>query len=75
LVSRSFSGCGGTVTPFAECVIGQQNPDPSRFEKDIAAFEAADLASPPVRGAVLFVGSSTISYWETTKSVSRLGGD
>ena len=35
-----------------------------RWEKDIAAFEAADLASPPPKGEILFVGSSTIRLWD-----------
>jgi len=35
------------------------------FEKEIAAFEAADKKAPPPRDAVLFVGSSTIRMWTT----------
>lgn len=35
-----------------------------RFEKDIAAFEAADLKSPPPKGAILFVGDSTFTRWK-----------
>lgn len=35
------------------------------FEKEIAAFEAADRKAPPPRDAVLFVGSSTIRMWTT----------
>lgn len=37
--------------------------DPRRFEADIQAFEAADRASPPPRGGVVFVGSSSIKNW------------
>lgn len=37
----------------------------ARWEKDIAAFEAADKKSPPPQGAVLFIGSSTIRLWTT----------
>lgn len=33
------------------------------FEDEIAAFEAADRATPPPPNAVLFVGSSTIRLW------------
>jgi hypothetical protein len=40
------------------------NPDPIRFEKDIAAFESEDRLSPPPRDAMLFVGSSSIRYWD-----------
>jgi lysophospholipase L1-like esterase len=37
----------------------------ARWEKAIAAFEAADQVSPPPKGAVLFIGSSTIAGWRT----------
>jgi len=44
------------------------DPDPARFEKDIAAFEAEDRATPPPAGAALFVGSSSIRYWDVGKA-------
>ncbi|HWN18967.1 MAG TPA: SGNH/GDSL hydrolase family protein [Gemmatimonadales bacterium] len=37
--------------------------DPKRFEADIQAFEAADRASPPSPGGVVFVGSSSMKNW------------
>jgi lysophospholipase L1-like esterase len=39
--------------------------DYSKWEKDVAKFEKADKASPPEKGGVLFVGSSTIVRWKT----------
>jgi GDSL-like Lipase/Acylhydrolase family len=39
--------------------------DFARWEKDIAAFEAADRSAPPPKGAILFIGSSTIRLWKT----------
>jgi lysophospholipase L1-like esterase len=39
--------------------------DFAKWEKDTAKFEAADQANPPPKGAVLFVGSSTIVRWKT----------
>lgn len=36
-----------------------------RWEKQVAAFEAADRTRPPPQGAVLFIGSSTIARWKT----------
>lgn len=39
--------------------------DYARWEKTIAAFEAADRKNPPPKGAVLFVGSSTIVRWKS----------
>lgn len=37
--------------------------EPQPFEDEIAQFEAADRISPPPRGSVLFVGSSSIRLW------------
>jgi hypothetical protein len=48
------------------------DPDPARFEKDIAAFEAEDRASPPPAGAALFVGSSSIRYWDVGRAFPGL---
>ena len=36
-----------------------------KFEKEIAAYEAADKKSPPPLGAVLFIGDSGIKKWST----------
>ena len=49
----------------AACVRAAADPalDPTRFEADIRAFEAADRASPPPLGGVVFVGSSSIKNW------------
>ncbi len=38
---------------------------PERWASVIAEFEAADRASPPPEGAVVFVGSSSIRFWDT----------
>lgn len=38
-----------------------------RFEKDIAAFEAADQKNPPAKGAILFVGDSTFTRWKAIR--------
>jgi lysophospholipase L1-like esterase len=38
---------------------------PARFEKEIAAYEAADRANPPAKGGIVFTGSSTIRRWTT----------
>ncbi|MEZ6318479.1 MAG: GDSL-type esterase/lipase family protein, partial [Phycisphaerales bacterium] len=35
------------------------------YEPEIAGFEAADAASPPAPGQVLFIGSSSIRMWKT----------
>ncbi|SKB54947.1 SGNH/GDSL hydrolase family protein [Luteibacter sp. 22Crub2.1] len=45
-----------------------KDPDHSRWEADIQAFEASDKASPPPANAVLFVGSSSIRFWKSLAS-------
>lgn len=41
-------------------------PEPAPwYEPEIRAFEAADKASPPLPGQVLFVGSSSFRLWKT----------
>lgn len=52
-------------------------PDPARmpavpaevsnadWEQDMQRFEAADRAAPPAPGGVLFIGSSSIRFWDT----------
>jgi lysophospholipase L1-like esterase len=37
----------------------------AQWEKDIAAFERSDIKNPPPKGAVEFLGSSTIARWKT----------
>jgi lysophospholipase L1-like esterase len=43
-------------------VFAQQKPNP--FEREITAFEAGDKTNPPPKGAVLFLGSSSIRMWK-----------
>jgi len=40
-------------------------PSAPRFDSAIAAFEATDRASPPAACPTLFVGSSSIRYWDS----------
>ena len=35
------------------------------FEKEVAAYEAADKADPPPQGAIVFTGASGIRLWKT----------
>ena len=53
-------------------VSAQQNPDPKRFGKEIEAFETEDLTSPPQPGWTLFVGSSSIRYWDIAQAFPQL---
>ena len=43
----------------------ETNHNFAQWEKDIAAFEQTDITNPPPRGAVEFIGSSTIARWKT----------
>jgi lysophospholipase L1-like esterase len=43
-------------------------PEAPRFDAAIAAFETADREAAPPRCATLFVGSSSIRFWETLKA-------
>ena len=49
----------GSATAFA------QTTNSAAFENEILAFEAADKTNPPPKGAILFVGSSSIRLWKT----------
>jgi lysophospholipase L1-like esterase len=44
---------------------GEASQDPAFFEDEIAAFDAADRASPPPERPVVFVGSSSVRLWDT----------
>jgi len=44
---------------------GQAGDDPAFFESAIVAFEEMDAAEFPPAGAIVFVGSSSIRFWDT----------
>lgn len=50
------------LVPGPRIASGEQ---PDKWEKFIAAFEAADKTQPPPRDVVLFIGSSSIVKWKT----------
>ncbi len=45
--------------------VGTVDRDFSRWEKQIAAYEAMDRIQPPPNNAILFIGSSSIRRWST----------
>jgi lysophospholipase L1-like esterase len=56
------TGFSQAVAPAAKAA---DKPASERWEKDILAFEEADKMSPPPKGAILFVGASSIRRWTT----------
>lgn len=81
LIFVALAACCGTpclaAEPPASPPLGPQEAsarpaaaghDFARWEQEIAAYEAADCTSPPPKGGVLFVGSSTVRLW---KSLAR----
>jgi lysophospholipase L1-like esterase len=52
----------------ASCLVGAQSQLPgttsANWEAEIKQFEDADRKSPPPKGAVLFIGSSSIRLWK-----------
>ncbi len=50
----------------------ENDPRFAKWEKEIAAFEAADQKQPAVKGEILFVGSSSIRLWDVKRSFPEL---
>ena len=48
--------------------VGQIQPNPTRYESQILAFEEQDFSSPPPTNAILLVGSSSIRFWSSATS-------
>jgi lysophospholipase L1-like esterase len=46
--------------------------EPSKWEKDIAKFEAADKKAAPPKKAYLFIGSSSVKLWDLKNSFPDL---
>jgi len=55
------------LVALATAGLSAQSPA-ERWTKALADFDAADRATPPPVGEVLFLGSSTIVNWDTAKS-------
>lgn len=43
----------------------ETNHNFAKWEKEISAYEASDKTNPPPKGALLFIGSSTVRMWKT----------
>jgi len=53
------------AAPGHMALCAETNHNFGRWEKEISAYEQMDRTNPPPRGAVLFIGSSTIRLWKT----------
>jgi lysophospholipase L1-like esterase len=53
------SAQGQYPSPYAE------SRDYTKWEKEVAAYEASDRQNPPPKEGILFIGSSTIRLWKT----------
>lgn len=47
-------------------------PNPARFAKDIARFDAEEKSNPPARGGIVFTGSSSVRLWKLEESFPGL---
>jgi lysophospholipase L1-like esterase len=52
-----------SLSLWAQAAAGKKQPPEIRWAKEIRAFEATDKTNPPPRGAILFIGSSSIRRW------------
>jgi lysophospholipase L1-like esterase len=57
--SAGLFGQEATKRPYAA------TRDYAKWEKEVAAYEAADRQGPPPKGGTLFIGSSTIRLWKS----------
>ena len=61
LLLATLAAVVGWPNSFAQ----QAGPTAATWESEIKAFENADKTNPPPKGAVLFIGSSSIRLWKT----------
>lgn len=60
----------GLVATLALCcgiVLAEEAKTPGRWEKNMQAFEERDAKTPPPKGEVVFIGSSSIVGWNLPK--------
>ena len=53
---------------FVAATASAQRAPANPWEADIRAFEQADQHTPPTTGGVLFIGSSSIRFWESLQA-------
>ncbi len=60
----SWMPAGLAFLIFSTGISAEESLKPARWESTIQEFEKQDKTNPPPRGAVLFVGSSSIRMWQ-----------
>ena len=64
--ARGLLTLASAILGVLPCALGADSVrDFGQWESEIAAFEQIDRTNPPPKGAVLFIGSSTIRLWKT----------
>jgi len=53
------------VAAFRAAWCSETNHNFGKWEKEISAYEASDKTNRPPKGALLFIGSSTVRLWKT----------
>ena len=61
------------LTPEARAARGAMATGTDRWESSIAKFEEGDKTAPPPQGGIVFVGSSSIVYWNLPGCFPELG--
>ena len=70
---RSLFGLAMLATTLCPALCrAQDKTNSAKWEKEIAAFEKQDKARMPAEGGIVFVGSSTIRFWDLKKSFPDL---
>src|SRR5690606_32392256 len=64
MIPRRFFILWTATLVFTAAMTSAKEPA-SKWEKEIAAFEAADKKNPPKKGGIVFTGSSSIRLWKT----------
>ena len=66
-VCGMFPRIASTFVAFVAFLLAARAEPPAEhaFEKEIAAYEAADKTNPPPQGAIVFTGASGIRLWKT----------
>lgn len=55
-----------------EAATATKRPDPARFAKEMAAFDAQDAEKGVAKGGIVFTGSSSIRLWKLENAFSEL---